>query len=162
MNFVAVDLKIGHKKSETSKHGLVAGRGRIGDGKYAAGGRCAGGFYFFEQTRAAQASVGCGAGLGHGNDVRQLGAPATAFLLAGHWRIALGAASFHQEIMGRRAPNVQRETTCCVGSGRFSSGRFSCQRGEPGAILDIRWRLAKRAGAVYFMLLQSLTGNSNC
>ena len=40
-------------------------------------------------------------------------------------------------------------------------GRFSCQRGEAGAILDIRWRLAKRAGAVYFLFLQSLTGNSN-
>jgi hypothetical protein len=40
-------------------------------------------------------------------------------------------------------------------------GRFSCQRAEAGAILDIRWRFAKQAGAVYFVLLQSLTGNLN-
>jgi len=45
--------------------------------------------------------------------------------------------------------------------GALGRGRVSCQRGEAGAILDIRWRLAKHAGAVYFSLLQSLTGNSD-
>ena len=86
----------------------------------------------------------------------QVGAPAAGFFLAGHRRIALGAAGFHGEIMMPSVASVQRETFWCAWR-----GPFSCQQGEADAILGIRWRLAKHAGAVYFMLLQSLTGKSN-
>ena len=65
-------------------------------------------------------------------------------------------AGFHAEIMARRGASVQRETIW-----RARARWFSCQRGEADAILGIRWRLAKHAEAVYFLLLQSLTGNSN-
>jgi hypothetical protein len=64
----------------------------------AAGGGWAGGFYFFEEAGAAEAAGGFGFG-GDWDHVGKLGAPATAFGLAGHGGIALGAASFHGEIM---------------------------------------------------------------
>jgi len=62
--------------------------------------------------------------------MRQLGAPAAGCFLTGHGRIALGAASFHKEIMARRGTGVQRET-------KWFALRwwFSCQRGEADAIL---------------------------
>jgi len=62
--------------------------------------------------------------------MRQFGAPAAGFFLAGHGRIALGAAGFHKEIMARRVAGVQRETKWFAGR-----GQFSCQRGEADAIL---------------------------
>ena len=133
---------------------LMARSARTRQGEYAAGGRCAGGFYFFEQARAAQAA-GRLPFRGH-REMRQFGAPAAGLFLTGHGRIALSAAGFHKEIMARTRASVQRETKWFA-----RRGRFSCQQGEAGAILGIRWRLAKRAGAVYFLLLQSLTGNSN-
>jgi hypothetical protein len=88
--------------------------------------------------------------------MRQVGAPAAGCAQAVHRRIALGAEDFHEEIMMRRMASVQRETIWCAWR-----GPFSCQQGEADAILGIRWRLAKHAGAVYFSLLQSLTGKSN-
>jgi len=88
--------------------------------------------------------------------MRQFGTPATAFGLAGHGRFTLGAAGFHGEIMARRKAGVQSKANCCA-----TRWRLSCQRGEAGAIFVIRWRLAKHAGAVYFLLLQSLTGKLN-
>jgi hypothetical protein len=48
MIFVVTGLKTGHHKTKKPESGLVAWSRRIRDGKYAAGGRCAGGFYFFE------------------------------------------------------------------------------------------------------------------
>ena len=135
---------------------LVAGRGRICDWMYAAGGRGAGGFYFFEETRAAEAAAGRGLSGGHGDDMRQFGAPAAAFRLAGHRCVALGAAGFHGEIMARWAAGVQRETIWCA-----ERGRLSCHRGEADAILKCSLPAGESRGAVYFLLLQSLTGNSN-
>jgi len=88
--------------------------------------------------------------------MRQFGAPAAGLFLADHGRIALGAAGFHKEIMARRMAGVQRETKWFA-----VRRRLSCQRGESDAIVGIRWWLAKPAGTVYFMPLQSLTGNSN-
>jgi len=40
-------------------------------------------------------------------------------------------------------------------------GRFSCQQGEADAILKCSLPAGESRGAVYFLLLQSLTGNSN-
>src|SRR5258708_40302705 len=89
--------------------------------------------------------------------MRQLGAPAAGCFLAGHGSIALSAASFHKEIMARRGTGVQRETKWFA-----RGGRFSCQRGEADAILKCLVPAGESRGAVYFFLLQSLTGNSNC
>jgi hypothetical protein len=129
---------------------------------YAAGGRIADGFYFVEEACAAEATGGLSVGSGHWDDVGQVGAPATGLFLAGHRRVALGAASFHGEIMAGCPQHVQHWKDW-----RQRWKRFSCQRGEADAILDVRWRLAKcpprraGAGAMYFLFLQSLTGKSN-
>ena len=152
--FVVAGLKTGHYKSEGPKHGLVVGSGRIRDWENAAGVGDAGGFYFFEETGAAEAA-GRLPFRGHG-EMRQLGAPAAGCFLTGHGRIALSAASFHKEIMARRGTGVQRET-------KWFALRwwFSCQRGEADAILKCSLPAGESRGAVYFLLLQSLTGNSN-
>jgi len=111
-------------------------------------------FYFFEETGAAEAA-GRLPFRGHG-EMRQLGAPAAGCFLTGHRRIALGAAGFHKEIMARRMAGVQPRDKMVRGR-----RRFSCQRGEADAILKCSLPAGESRGAVYFLLLQSLTGNSN-
>jgi hypothetical protein len=61
---VVADLK-GHYNSE-----LVARSGRICDGENAAGGGCAGGFYFFKQAGAAEAGGELSVDRGNRDDVR--------------------------------------------------------------------------------------------
>ena len=64
----------------------------------AAGGGCAGGFYFFQEAGTAEAADGFGFG-GKREQVGKLGAPAAAFGPAGHGGVTLGAAGFHMESM---------------------------------------------------------------
>jgi hypothetical protein len=131
-------------------------------GNIAAGGGRAGGFDFLEEAVAAEAAGGFSIGGGHGNNVRQFGAPAAFLLLAGHRCVALGAAGLHGEIMARSASRVQRRKIW----GRGASG-FLVSRAK--RVLSwifaggSRMRVFTQSGAglVYFMLLQSLTGNSN-
>ena len=54
--------------------------------------------FIFEEAGAAEAAGGFGFG-GEGDHVWEFGAPATAFGLAGHGGVALGAAGFHGGIM---------------------------------------------------------------
>jgi len=63
----------------------------------AAGTSCSGGFYFFEEARAAEA--GSGLPIGRQREVRKVGAPAMALGVAGETGSALGALLLHGESM---------------------------------------------------------------
>jgi len=69
------------------------------------GGRCAGGLYFFEKARAAEAAGGLR--IRRHREMRKLGAPAAAFGLAVHGSVALRAAGLHEESMARRVAYVE-------------------------------------------------------
>jgi ABC-type transporter Mla maintaining outer membrane lipid asymmetry permease subunit MlaE len=67
--------------------------------------RCFGGFYFLQEAGAAEAAGGfeiCRQG-----DMREVGAPAAAFRLAGHSGAAFCAKLLHEESMARARENVK-------------------------------------------------------
>ena len=72
----------------------------------AAGERGFGGFYFFDKTRAAEATGRFE--IGWQGNMRQFGAPAAAFGLAGHGGAAFGAVFLHGKSMPRRIGKVKQ------------------------------------------------------